>query len=89
MHTKVFKVPWLPCPVNGFLSTIPPMELESVTVNSLMDIDMGGWDEDVLNDICNERDRNLIRQIPLSIRRKNDSWVWLFDDKGEFTVRSY
>lgn len=88
LNTKVFNVPWLPCPINGFMSSLITVELENITAYSLMDIDMGGWDDDVLNDIFNERDQNLIREIPLSRRRRNDSWIWLFDNKGEFTVRS-
>lgn len=39
-------------------------------------------------DICNERDRNLIKQIPLSSTLVNDEWMWLPDDKGCFTVKS-
>lgn len=35
------------------------------------------------------RDVILIRKIPIpSINRKN-SWFWILEDKGDFTVRSY
>ncbi|XP_074351625.1 uncharacterized protein LOC141690750 [Apium graveolens] len=86
--TKIWKVPWLMCPENGFLTTEMVDELQHVTVQSLLDENTGGWDDDVLDDILNERDRELVRQIPLSTRRRDDTWFWLFDDKGKFTVKS-
>lgn len=46
------------------------------------------WDVEILQDLCNERDRNLIMQVPISTRSKKDEWFWLWDDKCEFTVRS-
>lgn len=46
------------------------------------------WDEDVLNDLCNDRDKRLIKQIPIPIRSRSDSWYWILDDKGEFSVKS-
>ncbi|KAL8157084.1 hypothetical protein AgCh_001976 [Apium graveolens] len=46
------------------------------------------WDDEVLRDICNERGIDLIKQVHISQRQREDSWMWLLDDKGEFTVRS-
>lgn len=71
-----------------FLTTVMPDELKNVTIKSLFAEGLNTWDEDILNDVCNERDRELIRQIPIPGKRRDDSWFWLFDDKGEFTVRS-
>lgn len=82
----IWKVPWLPCKENGYITTEMPAQLEGEKVCSLMHIKRNEWDEEVLLDICNERDRDLIRKIPLSLRGRKDSWVWLFDDKGCFTV---
>lgn len=53
-----------------------------------MEVNQLVWDDDVLEDICNERDRMLIKQIPLPMSCRVDSWFWLLDDKGEFTVKS-
>lgn len=53
-----------------------------------MEVNQLVWDDDVLEDICNERDRMLIKQIPLAMSCRVDSWFWLLDDKGEFTVKS-
>ncbi|XP_074374534.1 uncharacterized protein LOC141714940 [Apium graveolens] len=63
-------------------------ELQHVTVQSLLDETTGGWDDDVLDDILNERDMKLVRQIPVSTKRRDDTWFWLFDDKGKFIVKS-
>lgn len=44
---------------------------------------------EVLEDLFNERDKILIKQIPLSNRYVgNDSWYWIVEEKGEFIVRS-
>lgn len=86
--TKIWHIPWLSCVENGYLTTSMPEELEESVVQSLMNMKLTGWDYDVLNDICNARDRDLILKIPISIRRKADSWFWLQDKHVEFTVKS-
>ena len=87
--TKVWKVPWLPCAGNGYVSTNLVPELQNINVQNLMDIDKTNtWDNDVLDDLFNDRDRQLIPRVPISFRRRCDAWFWLFDPKGQFTVRS-
>lgn len=39
-------------------------------------------------DLCNENDRELIRQIPMPGRSKPDSWYWILEHHGEFTIKS-
>ena len=46
------------------------------------------WDEEVLRDIFNDRDKNLISKIALPRREMADSWYWIFEEKGEFSVKS-
>ena len=41
-------------------------ELENITQILLAD-DQKWWDEDILNDIFNERDKNLIQQISVPV----------------------
>ena len=65
-----------------------PEQLKNITVRSLMMQQENKWDDDILNDICNDRDAELIKRIPLPAFDKQDSWFWLFDDKGVFTVKS-
>ncbi|XP_074324056.1 uncharacterized protein LOC141660979 [Apium graveolens] len=42
----------------------------------------------ILQDMFNERDVQFIQSIPLFDINKEDSWFWIFDSKGDFTVRS-
>lgn len=70
------------------MTTVMPEVLADSKVCSFMDLENRKWDEKILVDICNERDRNLIRRIPLSNSQENDEWMWLPEDKGCFTVRS-
>lgn len=73
--TKVWQVPWLLCPDNGFVTTEMSDELKHTNVQSLLDDSRERWDEEILCDIFNDRDRELIRQIPVSRRRKDDYMV--------------
>lgn len=59
--TRVWKVQWLPCLDNGYLTTKMHKELEHVTVQSLLDDSQRQWDEEIPSDLCNERDRKLIQ----------------------------
>lgn len=86
--TRVWQVPWLPCVENGYLTTEMPEQLQHVNVNGLFAENQTEWDEEVLFDICNERDRELIRHVPIPQRQRADSWCWTFDGNGDFTVRS-
>ena len=47
------------------------------------------WDYDVVADIFNNKDRELILQIPLGTRLQNDTWYWLPNPKVLYTFRSY
>lgn len=86
--TRVWQVPWLLSGQNGYLTSGVFPELEHATVNSLMSINGNTWDEDILNKFCNERDKALIQQVPIPMRQKPDSWFWLPETKGDFSVRS-
>lgn len=46
------------------------------------------WDEEVLKDIFNDRDIQLIKQVPISAQIRQDSWFWNLDQSGMFTVKS-
>ncbi|KAL8158305.1 hypothetical protein AgCh_002851 [Apium graveolens] len=74
MSTRVWRVPWLPDSRDGCLITEMPIELEEATVAGLMDESGLKWDEDILQDLCNERDRELILQIPIPVQNREDNW---------------
>lgn len=70
------------------MTTDVPQELEGIKVVSFMDNSKTRWDDEVISDVCNDRDRELIKSIPISVNGREDSWFWLLDDKGCFTVKS-
>ncbi|KAL8117164.1 hypothetical protein AgCh_015174 [Apium graveolens] len=86
--TRVWHIPWLPSSENGCLTTTPHANIRDIVVQNLMGADLRSWDMDILNDLFNERDIDLIEQIPIPIHSRPDSWYWLLDDKGLFTVKS-
>lgn len=81
-------MPWLPNLDNGYLTTEINENLENITVQGLLDETQKSWDVDILSDLCNDRDKRLIQQIPVPMRDKEDSWYWILEDKGEFMVKS-
>ena len=63
--------------------------LEHAKVCDLMEVDGKGWDIDLVSDLFKARDRDLILRIPLSINTIKESWYWVYDEKGNFSVKSY
>lgn len=61
-------------------------ELEDATVHNLFDESLQKCDDEILKDLCNERDKRLIYQVPIPMRSRKDSWFWLLEEKGEFTM---
>ncbi|XP_074352565.1 uncharacterized protein LOC141691704 [Apium graveolens] len=59
-QTMIWEVPWLPHLENGYLTTEMPGNLAGSKVCSFMEINEKKWDDEVLLDICNERDQTHI-----------------------------
>ena len=74
--------------VNPFVQTATPIGMDEAKVSLLRYRESSTWDEEPLQRLLNERDRNLILQLPLSTREKKDTWMWCLDTKGDFTVKS-
>lgn len=70
--TKIWGSPWLPCEVNGFMTSPMYTELLNSTVSGLIAEDHSSWDLEIGNELCNERDERLIQQIPLSRISRRD-----------------
>ncbi|XP_074352984.1 uncharacterized protein LOC141692144 [Apium graveolens] len=86
--TGVWDVPWLPDMINGCITTPRYEHLHEISVNNLMQEGGNQWDKDIVYDLFQSGDADLIKQIPLPIQDKNDSWLWILDEKGEYTVKS-
>ncbi|XP_060966250.1 uncharacterized mitochondrial protein AtMg00310-like [Cannabis sativa] len=67
----VLNEPWLPDQHNPFVSSSHPA-LHQAKVNNLLTMDMSSWDIELLKDLFEERDHDLILQIPLGIHRDSD-----------------
>ncbi|KAL8095515.1 hypothetical protein AgCh_036809 [Apium graveolens] len=86
--TDIWKVPWLPCVHNGYLTTVMYPELENVQVTNLMTPSKVGWDTDLLQYLFNNKDTELIKTIPISKNVQQDTWFWILEQSGLFTVKS-
>ncbi|XP_074359672.1 uncharacterized protein LOC141699722 [Apium graveolens] len=86
--TMVWDVPWLPDVENGFISTLEHDQRTNVKVSNLMVAGEKRWDAELLYDVFCSRDAELIRRIPIPMGDNADSWYWMLDDKGVFTVKS-
>uniref|UniRef100_A0A803PEK6 Reverse transcriptase domain-containing protein n=1 Tax=Cannabis sativa TaxID=3483 RepID=A0A803PEK6_CANSA len=84
---EALKVPWLPDPHNPFVSSSHPA-LSDVKVSSLMTPGLRCWDVELIDDLFNERDKNLILQIPLQVAECIDHVIWSFDSSGLYSVKS-
>ena len=78
--------PWLPDVENPFIQTIHPA-IQNAKVSSLMVSGENKWDEDLLEDIFDERDINLILSIPLQ-NNSPDSWYWKYEKCGGYSVKT-
>ncbi|KAM6553480.1 hypothetical protein CsatB_014242 [Cannabis sativa] len=87
MSTSILKHPWLPDPVNPFV-TSNALGLTNHMVNSLMDTHETSWDIPLVQDMFNSRDAHLILGIPLSATPIEDCWSWRGERSGSFSVRS-
>ncbi|XP_073152303.1 uncharacterized mitochondrial protein AtMg00310-like [Henckelia pumila] len=67
-NTLIWGAPWIPDKDQPLVSSDCPLELQQTNVSSLRLSDGGNWDVDLIDDIFNERDKNLIIFIPLSNR---------------------
>lgn len=87
-NTLVWGDLWLPDMLHGVVKTTPYEQLKNIKVCSLMTSDGKQWDNEILEDLFHSADCQLTRSIPLSVQVVADTWYWLPDDKGVFTVKS-
>lgn len=85
-NINVWRDPWMD--LNGrFVITACPNGMEEFSVNQLRKLD-GSWDLVLIRDIFNERDANLIQQIPLPPNPTSDFLSWGYTKDGCFSVRT-
>ncbi|XP_074352995.1 uncharacterized protein LOC141692156 [Apium graveolens] len=84
---QILDQPWLlsnDCPY----ITSSPDPLHNKMVDSLMCLNEKSWDMEVLSDVLNERDQSYVLDIPLSESNHSDTWFWLHEDSGIYSVKS-
>lgn len=85
---NVSKDPWIP-DLNCSRITTPMIPgMEETKVSSLFKIDKAEWDIDLLRDIFQANDVERILKISVSYSGAEDTWTWLDDEKGAYTVKS-
>lgn len=57
---KVWHVPWLPSTDNGYVTSVMYPELADITVDTLINIEEQTCDAAIVNELCNDRDKQLI-----------------------------
>ncbi|XP_030478649.2 uncharacterized protein LOC115695716 [Cannabis sativa] len=79
--------PWLP--VLDRPTPNPVVQgLENFTVSSLFQANNRSWDVDVVQDLFSPEDAALILGIPLIASAIDDSWYWVAEKNGFYSVRS-
>lgn len=83
----VWTDPWIPVFKKMTVSTPVTPGLGAKVCNLLKE-EGNEWDHDLVRDIFNSEDATRILNIPLSYTPNDDSWLWLEDEKGKYTVKS-
>lgn len=83
----VLEQPWLADMQNPCITT-QNAALQGLTVNSLFKTGTREWDEDILRDMVNDRDREAIQSIVLCRNQYIDTRYWCYEQNGQYTVKS-
>lgn len=86
--TNIWNDLWISDTNNTWATTNMVPELQSAKVNSLLKFGLKEWDHDIVLDIFNETDVGKILQISLGMNDVQDAWIWIEDEKGNYTVKS-
>ncbi|KAM6566616.1 hypothetical protein CsatA_025744 [Cannabis sativa] len=86
-NVSILLDPWLPDPSNPFVLSDHP-GLVNQKVSSLLSMQSKSWDLEIINDLLDERDKNLVLSIQLSLHATADKWCWIEETNGLYTVKS-
>ncbi|XP_031096875.1 uncharacterized protein LOC116001121 [Ipomoea triloba] len=84
--TLIWGHPWLPDDPTSMMHSPMPHQLSGSLVSGLIDPVSGTWDQSILQDIFLPSDVDRILRVPVSPQYE-DSWFWLGDPKGCYTVK--
>ncbi|KAM6582643.1 hypothetical protein CsatB_009645 [Cannabis sativa] len=84
---RITEDPWLPI-VNRPTPVPVTPGLENFNVSSLFQVGSLNWDVDVVRDLFSPTDATVILGIPISHTTYEDTWYWLNEKDGFYSVRS-
>ncbi|CAN1837440.1 Putative ribonuclease H protein At1g65750 [Linum perenne] len=87
-NVKVWDDPWLREDADRFVRSGQEEGLERWCVKDLTRLDGGGWDEEVIDVLFDERDANAIMRVRPPTDGVEDRKLWHFSKNGEYSVRS-
>ncbi|XP_019190719.1 PREDICTED: uncharacterized protein LOC109185193 [Ipomoea nil] len=85
--TLIWGYPWLPDDPSPFIQTNMPEQLREARVAGLINPQTDACDPHILTDLFDEDDVTCINRIQISPRYE-DSWYWLGDPRGVYTVKN-
>ena len=84
----VTKDPWLPVNGLGMVTTKLGDAYKEVRVKELFQPGIQQWDMDLISNLFNPRDREVILNMPLSLKCTTNQWYWTADDMSLYSVKS-
>lgn len=83
---EVVGQPWLPDAQMPLVTSTHPA-LYGTKVMSIMSQDGKCWEGDIIENLFNDQDKALIYNVPISHTKRKDTWYWMFDLKGNYSVK--
>uniref|UniRef100_A0A803PF19 Reverse transcriptase domain-containing protein n=1 Tax=Cannabis sativa TaxID=3483 RepID=A0A803PF19_CANSA len=84
---NILNEPWLPDQNQPFVTSSHPA-LHPAKVCNLLKVNELTWDEEILQDLFDDRDQLLIKRIPLIPNQPLDFLYWCKEAAGNYTVKS-
>lgn len=86
-HIDIINQPWLLKEQNPCVTTISPT-LQQNKVAGLMLMEHKSWDNDIIEDLFNDRDQQCIKNITLRSDIEEYKLFWKFEESGNYSVKS-
>ncbi|CAN0826140.1 Putative ribonuclease H protein At1g65750 [Linum grandiflorum] len=88
VSAKVWLDPWLKHDTHCWVESQPCEELADLRVCDLLIPGLAAWDEELLEELCVQRDVELIRQMMDPLGGEGDVRIWNYSRTGAYLVRS-
>ncbi|XP_071917065.1 uncharacterized mitochondrial protein AtMg00310-like [Coffea arabica] len=85
-QVNIWKDRWVLGSKSGKVSMICPPNCHLQTVDQL--IQEGGWNKEILQQVFNQKDREQIANMPLSVFKRQDRFFWSFSKSGIYTAKT-